>query len=163
FGSSPVVGYEGTGAYFLDKVRDGLWRVEVYPDQVMVRDPFEQPQPGKVVSRLLYRSWPMAIHLPDLGQEFWVTPIHIAAANASTLRRKATNSQFDAEPGVWVLSKQEKLDLNTLPSHIARVGFDEFHVNARQSYPDLIQSMAPAEFPAGMPIEIRVRIANDVL
>src|SRR5262249_40373125 len=46
-GSSGVVTYEGTGAYFLDKVRNGLWRLEVYPDAVLVRDPFEQPRPDK--------------------------------------------------------------------------------------------------------------------
>ena len=62
-----MVDYEGSGAYFLDKVRDGVWRLEVYPDEVLVRDPFEQPQPDKIVSRLLYRSWPMTLHLPDLG------------------------------------------------------------------------------------------------
>ena len=56
FESSGVVDYEGTGAYFLDKVRDGVWRLEVYPDEVLVRDPFEQPRPDKIVSRLLYRS-----------------------------------------------------------------------------------------------------------
>ena len=71
FGSSPLVDYEGTGAYFLDKVRDGVWRLEVYPDEVLVRDPFEQPQPGQAVSRLLYRTWPMQVHLPDLGQAFY--------------------------------------------------------------------------------------------
>src|SRR5262249_35173671 len=38
FGSSPLVEYEGTGAYFLDKVRTGVWRLEVYPDEVLVRD-----------------------------------------------------------------------------------------------------------------------------
>ena len=78
FGSSPLVNYEGTGAYFMDKVSEGVWRLEVYPDQVMVRDPFEQPQPGQVVSRLLFRSWPMALHLPDLGNDFFATPIKLA-------------------------------------------------------------------------------------
>src|SRR5207249_8610227 len=37
-GSSPVVSYEGEGIYFLDKVRPGVWRLEVYPDAVPVRD-----------------------------------------------------------------------------------------------------------------------------
>ena len=51
--SSGAVDYEGSGAYFLDKVRDGVWRLEVYPDEILVRDPFEQPRPDKIVSRLL--------------------------------------------------------------------------------------------------------------
>jgi hypothetical protein len=162
FGSSPVVGYEGTGAYFLDKVRDGVWRLEVYPDEVLVRDPFEQPQPDKVVSRLLYRSWPMSIHLPDLGNEYSATPIRMAAESPVAARR-ASNAQFAVEPGVWLLTKSERVDRSTLPSHIARVGFAEYHVNSRRSYPDFIQSLAPKEYPAGGSIEIRVRVADDVL
>lgn len=39
-GSSPVVGYDGTGIYFLDKVDDDTWTLEVYPDITEVSDPF---------------------------------------------------------------------------------------------------------------------------
>ena len=162
FGSSPVVDYEGTGAYFLDKVRTGVWRLEVYPDEVLVRDPFEQPQPDKVVSRLLYRTWPMALHLPDLGGEFFVTPINVASDKPAAARR-AANARFSVEPGVWLLTRSEAVDRSTLPSSLARVGFAEFHVNARVSYPDLVQSLAPKEYLAGAPMEIRVRVANDSL
>ena len=35
-GRSPLVAYDGTGAYFLDRLADGLWRLEVYPDAVWV-------------------------------------------------------------------------------------------------------------------------------
>lgn len=38
-GSSPVVSYEGTAAYFLERLRPGAWRLEVYPDAVWVNDP----------------------------------------------------------------------------------------------------------------------------
>ena len=34
-GSSPLVKYEGKGIYFLDKIREGIWRLEVYPDAVI--------------------------------------------------------------------------------------------------------------------------------
>ena len=166
FGSSPLVDYEGTAAYFLDKVRDGVWRLEVYPDEVLVRDPFEQPQPDEVVSRLLYRSWPMALHLPDLGPEFLVTPITVPDSNATLATptpQKAANGKFLITPGVWLLATHERIDPSTLPAQIARVGWAEYHVNERRSYPDLAQSLAPGEYLAGAPIEIRVRVANDVL
>src|SRR5205807_2124497 len=38
YGSSSVVRYDGEGIYFLDRVRPGAWRLEVYPDAVPVRD-----------------------------------------------------------------------------------------------------------------------------
>jgi hypothetical protein len=170
-GSSGVVGYEGTGAYFLDKVRDGVWRLEVYPDEIMVRDPFEQPRPDKTVSRLLYRSWPLAVHLPDLGRQFFATPIKVpqleragagkAVGTPMLVARRAENASFPVEPGVWLLSKASHVDL--LPSRINRVGFDEYHVNERTEYSDFIQSLAPKEFLAGVPVDIRVRVANAVL
>ncbi|HEY6452479.1 MAG TPA: hypothetical protein VIX87_07750 [Steroidobacteraceae bacterium] len=161
FGSSGAVDYEGTGAYFLDKVRDGVWRLEVYPDEVLVQDPFEQPQPGKVVSRLLYRSWPMTVHLPDLGDDFLATPLTIPRQPAAAPRR-AVRAQVQIEPGVWLLSRSAA-DRATLPARIDRVGFEEFHVNQPVSYPDLVLSLAPAEFPVGTPVEIRARAADDVL
>jgi hypothetical protein len=182
-GSSGVVSYEGSGAYFLDEVRDGVWRLEVYPDQVMVRDPFEQPRPDKVVSRLLYRAWPMSVHLPDLGTRFFVTPIRVprdtvtagptdvafgtpaagSAATAPPSARRAENATFPVEPGVWLLTKGSHIDQTTLPARINRVGFDEYHVNPPTEYPDFIQSLTPKEFLAGTPTDIGVRVANTLL
>jgi hypothetical protein len=161
-GSSPVVAYEGTGAYFLDKVRDGVWRLELYPDEVLVRDPFEQPRPDKIVSRLLYRDWPMRVDLPDLGRRFTVTPIKVPPDTAAAPRR-AKSGQFAVEPGVWLLSRNERVDRASLPAHINRVGFEEYHVNKPMTYPDIVLSLAPKEFLAGAPIEIRVRVADNTL
>ncbi|MGD2070507.1 MAG: hypothetical protein PVI57_17660, partial [Gemmatimonadota bacterium] len=67
YGSSPVVTYEGEGVYFLDRVRESVWRLEVYPDAVPVGDPFERPRLDRVVTRAIHRAWPMRIDLPDLG------------------------------------------------------------------------------------------------
>jgi hypothetical protein len=162
FESSGVVDYEGTGAYFLDKVREGVWRLEVYPDEVLVRDPFEQPRPDKIVSRLLYRSWPMAVHLPDLGGQFFVTPIKVPA-DKPAIARAAAAARFSVEPGVWLLTRNARVDRARLPTSVNRVGFDEYHVNARISYPDSVQSLAPKEFPAGGGVTIRARVADDVM
>ncbi len=161
-GSSPVIGWEGTGAYFLDKVRAGVWRLEVYPDEVLARDPFEQPQPGKVVSRLLYRTWPMQIHLPDLGDHFTATPVTVPQDPTATARQAEAGAAA-IEPGVWLLSAAAKIDRASLPERINRVGFDEYHVNAPASYPDLVLPLAPQEFVRGNPVEIRVRVADTAL
>ena len=162
FESSGVVDYEGTGAYFLDKVRKGVWRLEVYPDEVLVRDPFEQPRPDKIVSRLLYRSWPMDLRLPDLGTEFYAIPIKVPSDPAAG-GRKAAQGRVSVEPGVWLLTRDERVDRARLPARIGRVGFDEYHVNDRISYPDNIRSLAPREFVAGKPLEIRASVADDAL
>jgi hypothetical protein len=71
-GSSPVVFYQGSGAYFLDKVQDGLWRLEVMPDVIYVRDPFGKSSPEKEVTRVQWDNNPMRINLPDLGEGFTI-------------------------------------------------------------------------------------------
>jgi hypothetical protein len=159
FGSSPLVGYEGTGAYFLDKIRDGVWRLEVYPDEVLVRDPFEQPRPDKIVSRLLWREWPMRIALPDLGEHFTAAPVNAAHGAAS----QAQAGGFAVTPGVWLLSESGNVDRASLPARINRVGFDEFHVNAPMAYPDEVLSLTPKQITVGSPAAITVRAADNVL
>src|SRR2546428_746747 len=62
-GSSSTVTYEGTGIYFLNKVRPGLWRLEVYPHAVPGRDPFQPPHPHKLVTRAISRASHMTITL----------------------------------------------------------------------------------------------------
>jgi hypothetical protein len=168
YGASKVVEYEGTGAYFLDKVRDGVWRLEVYPDEILVGDPFEQPRPDRIVSRLLYRAWPMTVHLPDLGGEFFVSPVNVplrptAYAKPSAAARQAHNARAEIEPGVWLLTRSARVDPATLPERLARVGFDEFHVNEPMVYADHVETITPAEFVEGRPLEIRARVANSAL
>ena len=66
-GRSPVVDYDGTGAYFLDRLAPGQWRLEVYPDAVWVNDPFGRDSLTREVSRVIWRERSMCVHLPDLG------------------------------------------------------------------------------------------------
>src|SRR5438876_7127826 len=77
YGSSSVATYGGEGIYFLDKVRPGVWRLEVYPDAVPVRDPFEPPSPDKIVTRAISRAWSMTVKLPELCASFTVQPITV--------------------------------------------------------------------------------------
>ncbi|HEX4562363.1 MAG TPA: hypothetical protein VH113_11070, partial [Gemmatimonadales bacterium] len=79
YGSSPVVSYGGEGIYFLDKVKPGLWRLELYPDAEPIRDPFEPPNPAKVVTRAISRPWSITVTLPDLGATFTVQPVNAGA------------------------------------------------------------------------------------
>jgi len=75
-GSSPVVTYAGTGAYFLERLGRGMWRLEVYPDVVWVSDPHGANRLDREVARILWRQWPMEIRLKDLGLEFTVEALN---------------------------------------------------------------------------------------
>src|SRR5699024_157569 len=65
--SSPVVGYTGSGAYFLDQLEDGLWRLELMPDAEQVADPFGKPSLSREVTQILHTPHMMDIKLPNLG------------------------------------------------------------------------------------------------
>ncbi|MFI5208035.1 MAG: hypothetical protein ACHQX4_08450 [Gemmatimonadales bacterium] len=133
YGSSPLVTYGGEGTYFLDKVRPGLWRLEVYPDAVRVRDPFEQPDVNKIVTRAISRAWPMTIVLRDLGTSFTVQPI--TAGNARSAVAHA--GRFTVTPGVYVLSARGAVDVRALPERVGALGFAEYHPPPTDSLPPL--------------------------
>lgn len=76
YGNSPLVTYEGTGAYFLDQLEEGVWRLEVMPDAVQVSDPFAKPTLTKEVVTIAWGNWDLKLTLPNLGEEFTATGIN---------------------------------------------------------------------------------------
>src|SRR2546422_3275260 len=153
YGSSPTVTYEGTGIYFLDKVRPGLWRLEVYPDVVPVRDPFEPPSPDKIVTRAISRAWHMTVRLPDLGGEFTVQPMN--GGGQAVGRSQA--GRFAVTPGVYVLSASGPMDPATLPARVGQIGFTEYHAPPVDSLPPSVQPLAAPEYLAGRTAELVAR------
>ena len=159
-GSSPVVRYEGEGIYFLDKVREGLWRLEVYPDAVPVRDPFEPPSPGKIVTRAISRAWSMTVVLPDLGASFTVQPVTTGGPAVARSGGEAVGGRFTITPGVYVLSAHGPVEVATLPATIGHVGFAEYHAPPPDSLPPSVQSLAAPEYLAGRDAGVRARVVD---
>ena len=155
-GSSPIVTYDGEGVYFLDKVRAGLWRLEVYPDAVPVRDPFEPPSPRKIVTRAISRAWPMTIALPDLGNAFTVQPVIPAHSDNGT----AVAGRFTVTPGVYLLSAAGPVDAATLPARVGGLGFSEYHPPPLDSLPLSVQSLSPPELVTGRAGELLARVVD---
>ncbi len=103
-GSSPIVDYEGTGAYFIDCLESGVWRLEVMPDAVVVNDPFAKPSlKKKEVVSIIYGTWDMALRIPDLGKAFTLT-----ALDKKNDRKEETVTNgviCDLRPGVYLLKR----------------------------------------------------------
>jgi hypothetical protein len=156
YGSSAVVAYEGSGLYFLDRVRPGVWRLEVYPDAVPIRDPFEPPRVDKIVTRAIRRAWPMTVTLPDLGPSFTVQPV--TAGNPQTIR--ASGGAFTVTPGVFVLSEAGAVDVATLPPRVGNVGIKEYHAPPTDTVPLSVQSLAAPQYLAGRDAEVRASIVS---
>jgi len=51
-----VVSYEGHRAYLLDRLEKGVWRLEIMPDAVCVRDCFERASLKKKVAVILWKE-----------------------------------------------------------------------------------------------------------
>lgn len=69
-GRSCVVKSDGSGAYFLDRLAPGEWRLQLYPNVFCVDDPFaHRPTLKRVVAK---GEVTLSVDLPDLGPAFAV-------------------------------------------------------------------------------------------
>lgn len=107
-GNSPIVQYEGTGAYFLDQLEDGLWRLEVMPDAIQVGDPFAKPSLKKEVVTIAWNSWNMTIRLPQLGNDFVVRH----CTQASIPHGESTSGTLTVRPGIYLLQRKGYTPVN---------------------------------------------------
>ena len=98
-----MVNYEGTGVYWLDRLEEGVWRLEVMPDAVQVSDPFTKPSLDKEVMRIVSGAWDMTLNLPDLGKQFRVNGLN----NGNTFSTQAANGKISTlRPGVYLLQRE---------------------------------------------------------
>lgn len=100
-GNSVVVQYDGTGAYFLDKIKEGVWRLEVMPDAIWINDPFGRNSLRKTVAVVNWQKHKIRIQTPALGSEFSIKGINDGNSFASV----ATDASFSITPGTYLLVK----------------------------------------------------------
>jgi hypothetical protein len=154
-GSSPVVRYTGTGAYFLDKLDKDMWRLEVMPDAVQIRDPFAKASPSKEVTRIQWQTQTMQITLPDLGNIFTVWGVN--EGNQSKGQAKA--GSFQVKPGTYLLSKKSKTNWS------GDQGFLNLRVKEFVAPPPFDQSVYVQHEPvnevsSGKPFSLRAQVVG---
>jgi len=102
FGNSEVIKYEGKGAYFLDKLEDGVWRLEVMPDAILIDNPFGSNSLEKTVAVIKWNEWEMSLDLPGLNENF-----SLAALNKDNeFTPKVKGKSFKIRPGTYLLKKE---------------------------------------------------------
>lgn len=145
-GSSPVARYEGTGTYFADRIGEGVWRLEVYPDAVWVADPFTPGPAGREVARTYARRREMRLQLPDLGSDFAYESISGPAVSG-----RARDGAFAVTPGVWVLTRPGAASRGEVES--------SFTVPADATGPPVAWVRLPSVLPEGEPWRLTLSIA----
>lgn len=123
-GSSPVVEYTGTGAYFLDKLDDNpVWRLEVLPDATIVSDPFEKSSLKKTVAALSFNNHPIKISLPGLPADYAFKGINAG----NTHEGRAIENSFEVYPGTYLIGMDaSKISCISLDEKVGNIGITEF-------------------------------------
>ncbi|MBD1433104.1 cellulase family glycosylhydrolase [Sphingobacterium sp. DN00404] len=153
-GSSPVVQYEGRGIYFLDKIDSKTWRLEVYPDALPIRDPFEMPSPDKVVTRSISRTWPMQVRIPGLGDNFHVVSLN----DGNSFAASAVDGTFGIHPGVYMLTADKTFDIANLPRKVGQLKMDEFVSLPDQELPLQVVAGSQTHFNEGKPLHFTAEV-----
>jgi hypothetical protein len=106
-GNSEIVNYQGRGAYFLDKLADGIWQLEVYPDLQPIQDQHQHSSLKREVGRLYLNNQEFQLQLPTLGKHFNIEAINYG----NKFRKLVNNGHFSVRPGKYILSKNKIDDL----------------------------------------------------
>lgn len=156
-GSSSVVAYQGTGAYFLDRLDDGIWRLEVYPDAVWVEDPFTRSSLAREAARVVWRTRPMRVTLPDLGSAFSVEPVNEGNGHRPAVRA----GTFDVRPGAYLLVRggtaRPAWTAETVVGH-RRMG--AFVAPPPSAAPTAVLHVPPSEVSAGKPFTVVLDVVS---
>ncbi len=94
-GNSPLVGTDGIGAYFLDRLDRNVWRLEVMPDVVLTADPFMRPSLDRTVGQIIDAPVHMTLGLDGLPADF--------AYTGTRGRGNAEGHDVTLMPGVYLL------------------------------------------------------------
>lgn len=97
-GNSPLVATDGTGAYLLDRLADGMWRLELMPDVYLSRDPFAKTSLSRSVAVIIEAPVTMTVTLPGLPANFRFT---------GRTQGRADGGKAVFMPGVYLLSAAE--------------------------------------------------------
>lgn len=155
YGNSPVAQYPGRGAYFLDKLERGVWRLEVMPDAIWVRDPFEKPSPKKQVVRIAWNEWPMAIDLPDLGGDFRAVGLN----DGNSFDGHAQGKTLAVRPGVYLLTGTAVTSRWNRDSHWHNIALKEFVAPPASLDKTYVLHQPIVEATAGQSLRIKATIA----
>ena len=160
-GSSPVVQYEGTGAYFLDHTEyPGVWRLEVWPDVVLTADPFERPSLKRRVGEIIYTTHPITINLPGLRDGFAYTRIDGLNETKGTATTTKEGASIQVEPGIYLISDKKQIPEKTvLSERMLRFDAPEATMTSGQ----VLTHMAPRYAAQGKDLDIEVKVYGPVI
>ncbi len=156
-GSSPIVSYEGTGAYFVDQLEHGVWRLEVLPDAAIVSNPYGRNSLDKKVAVVQWNERKMSIQLEDIGKDFTIQSLHDRSENQPMVEE----GNFIIKPGVYLLLAKDKIHAYSAASTWKNIRLGEYFAppsNVEQTY---LTHQPPPQALAGNPLTIHAQVISD--
>ncbi|AMJ65756.1 hypothetical protein AXW84_10185 [Hymenobacter sp. PAMC 26628] len=156
-GSSAVVRYGGLGAYFLDWLAPGVWRLEVLPDAVPIRDPFAKTSLAQPVTQILWNDQPLQLALPGLGENYTLRGVN----EGNTAQTTATGGHITVRPGVYLVAAAGQ---NTA-AYGAQTSFGagqlgEYAAPAPTDLGPQVRHTPPAQAGAGQPLRLEATLTG---
>jgi len=152
-GSSPLVTTDGTGAYFLDRLDAGTWRLELMPDVELTADPFATPSPARTVGEIIAAPVAMTISLPGLPDNFTVKPLGRQSSEAH-------GHSAVLRPGVYLLGKNvdNYTGADTYGDGKRLVG--EYVAPSARQFNDVLLHTPRAFVREGSPLELTAKVVS---
>lgn len=154
--NSTIINYEGTGAYFLDRLESGVWRLEVMPDAIWVVDPFERTSPKKEVAVIHWRMWPMSVNLSDLGDNYSITALN----EGNSFTGEANGKSFQVSPGTYLLQGKGVSTKLTATSRWENIVLKEFSAPATSVKKTYVIHKPVSEISADVPYTVEATIVS---
>ena len=102
-GSSPIIKYSGLGVYFLDRISEKVWRLELMPDAIPIKDAMSNSLIDDTKTLIRWNKQQMKINIPELGNSFNITAVN----DGNNYKAKANNGEFTISPGTYILALDE--------------------------------------------------------
>lgn len=154
FGNCPLVRYDGSGVYFLNKIDKGVWRLEVMPDAVWVDNPFGRNSPDKIVGVVKWEERDMSISLPDLEDKFNVLAIN----EGNDYTPQVSNNSFSIRPGTYIISKKGTRKKWSPEDTFGVNQLKDFYAPESTVDQVWLKHEAPIEASANQPVDIKAQI-----
>lgn len=103
-GSSALAGYEGSGAYFIDRIKEGIWRLEVMPDVLWTGNPFGRNSLNRKIADIQWSTHTMYFNPTDLGSFYRIEAVN----EGNTWKTDAEEGYFQMQPGTYLLFRGEE-------------------------------------------------------
>ncbi len=150
FGNSPLIKYDGTGAYFIDRIEMGIWRLEIMPDAFLTADPYGPPGPGRQTAAVVNNIRNITINLKDLGNNFLIKGIN----TNNVFSGKAYGGSFTVSPGVYILHNENSKTKVTAQTKYKNIELGEYVAPTPNLNRVIVRNYTSEVFTSGQPAEI---------